>query len=166
MKYVIYVLPFLFFFACQEEEQQKETTVILVRHAEKDTTDKSDNPPLTPFGRQQAKDFTKIVLDRGLSVDHFYSTRFDRNIHTVQPLADHFNKDIGIYEWKEWHEAADKMKAQGGTSVFCGHGDNLLPIIKHYNGVPPLEKLGSYENDKLFFITVKEDTALVEMIAY
>ena len=134
----------------KKDEQTKY--IYLVRHAEKDLTDSTDNPPLTPEGELRAQRLVKEF--ESIEFDQIFSTYYQRNMNTVRPLAEKKNKSIEIYEWKEFENLVNNIKSSASKSILiCGHGDNLIPIIELFGGKSPLKELGHFEYDKLFKIT-------------
>lgn len=158
-------LGFLCFIVMSCSSDSDPTIIYLVRHAEKDLSDASDNPALTEEGKNRIAILNELLKD--YSFDGVYSTKYDRNIQTVLPLAQKSNQEVGIYEWHEWHEMIDEIaQTKSKNFLICGHGDNLIPMIQRLNGVSPIPSLGSYEYDKLFRVTLNSDSTAVEMIAY
>ena len=140
------------------------TQLILVRHAEKDTSDHGENPPLTNEGLARAQRFLNLYKHK--TIRGIYATKYDRNKNTVAPLAEHHSLPIKEYEWHDWQPAIDAMLKTGGTFILCGHGDNLIPIIEYVNGVSPIESLGHYDYQYIFDLNVNEDTTLVNLITF
>lgn len=159
----VLILSIFLLLACRSE---KEMTVYLVRHAEKDLQDTSQNPPLTPDGLGRSQRLLDLLANEPVTA--IYSTGFDRNLSTVKPLADAKNLNIEIYEWHDWQPMIRKIKRSGSGQnlVICGHGDNLLPMIDDLGGIRPMESLGDYEYDKLFKVEIGPDTTLVSVLTY
>lgn len=146
------------------------TTFYLVRHAEKEegnTTQKqNENPPLTKEGKQRAQKLTEVLPAK--KIDAIYATPYQRNMHTVSPLADLHKITIKNYEWHDWQPMLEeaKKKHAGGVVVICGHGDNLLPMIEYLKGKRPQESLEPNEYDKIFRLAFYSDTSLVSVIQF
>lgn len=149
-------------YSCSSEK--KSQTFYLVRHAEKDTTDKSENPQLIPEGYERAENL-KDILDT-VDFKAVLSTKYDRNINTVKPILDAKIYEVEIYEWYEWHEDIDKLMQKNGNFLICGHGDNLLPMIERLGGDKPMEELGHNEYENLFKVHRKGDEVEVEVIKF
>jgi len=164
MNYLLIVLLSLLISTISCNQNQTETTLYLVRHAEKDTLNKGENPPLIKEGNQRAGRLKDLLKDEG--IDQVYSTKYARNLNTVKPLLEFLNKEAQIYEYYDYHSSLDAIKASKKTTLLCGHGDNLLPIISHLNGKPPYASLGQNEYDNLFKLTILADTTLVEVIKF
>lgn len=168
-----YFLFFLLFLAgligCDQgstktTSDEKSTIIYLVRHAEKDTTDKSDNPALTKEGEDRALKLLELIGNQPFK--SIWSTPYQRNINTVKPIAEQQNITIQHYEWHEWKEEINSIKNTGNAHIVCGHGDNLVHMIEHLNGTPPLPKVGSHDYSNIFKLEVLSDTCFVEWIKY
>lgn len=164
MKYIFILSLVMLFTSISCKQKQAETTLYLVRHAEKDTLFRGDNPPLIEKGHQRAERLKDLLKEEG--IEQIYSTKYERNIKTVEPITIALNKDIIYYDYYDFHNSIDEIKISEKTSLLCGHGDNLLPIIAHLNGKPPYESLGHNEYDNLFKLTILADTTLVEVIKF
>lgn len=160
---MLLLLTFFSLMACRSDEP---AIIYLVRHAEKDLADTSENPALTTEGLARAERLKAMLLKEPVTA--IYSTSFDRNILTVKPLAEAKKVDVLLYEWHNWQPMLRKVRrtGRGKTQVICGHGDNLLPMIEFLDGTPPLDSLGSYEYDKIFRVERQSDTTLVSVIRY
>lgn len=163
------ILFFIFFFAvlfcsisCKNE--QPTTTVYLVRHAEKDTTDKGENPALTAIGIERSLRLKELLSD--VSFTKIYSTKYDRNLLTILPLCEKQTISPILYGWYDWEDEVRAIQSAEGVFLICGHGDNLLPMIAFMNGVPPYDGIGHHEYDNLFKVSIYRDTTLVEVIKF
>lgn len=164
MNYTLKLLLGLLIISQSCEQKQKETMLYIVRHAEKDTLFEGDNPPLIQAGYTRAEQLKELLKNEG--IEQIYSTKFKRNINTIKPLLSTLNLDAKIYDYYGFHSTLDSIKVSTKTTLLCGHGDNLLPIIAHLNGQPPYESLGYNEYDNLFKLTILSDTTLVEVIKF
>ena len=164
MKYTFIFILGLLIITQSCEQKQTETTLYLVRHAEKDTLFEGDNPPLIETGYVRAERLKDLLKEEG--IEQVYSTKFIRNINTVSPLLTALDLEVKLYDYYEFQPTLDSIKTSSQTTLLCGHGDNLLPIIAYLNGKPPYESLGHNEYDNLFKLTVLSDTTLVEVIKF
>jgi 2,3-bisphosphoglycerate-dependent phosphoglycerate mutase len=145
-------------------QQKGITTVYLVRHAEKDLSNPGDkNPPLTEQGKIRAQHLAeKLKNDK---IDVIYSTKFDRTMSTVTPLADQKKLQVKTYYGPDYEALKKSIEAdKGKTIVVCGHSDNLLPIIKTLGATPPLEKIADTEYDNLFKVTISPEGKAVATV--
>jgi 2,3-bisphosphoglycerate-dependent phosphoglycerate mutase len=142
---------------CQSSVELK--VVYLVRHAEKDLRDSTDNPPLTPAGVARAQALATLLADS--NIQQIFSTRYIRNRLTVQPLAQQLDLPIETYRWHEWQPLIGQIEtaAPGSRFLICGHGDNLLPLIEALGAIPPLAELAEHEYDKLFRVSIGPDSS-------
>jgi phosphohistidine phosphatase SixA len=163
----LFILTILFsflLFSCTENKSDQKV-VYLVRHAEKDLLDTTDNPALTKEGVERSNLLVETL--KGIDIDRFYSTIYQRNVNTLKPLAEIYKKEIQIYEWHDWKPMLEDIKkSKQQNFIICGHGDNLLPMISYLGGVKPMKKLGHEEYDNLFKLIISHDTSLVEVIKY
>ena len=103
------------------------TTIYLVRHAEKDLSDKSNrNPELTEKGIQRANDLAQTLSK--VNIDAVYSTNYIRTIETAKPTAELFNKEIKIYDWKSLDVDKIVKENLGNTILIVGHS-NTTPVV-------------------------------------
>ncbi|MGA0403103.1 MAG: histidine phosphatase family protein, partial [Flavobacteriaceae bacterium] len=102
MKKTFLLLSFVFvLIACDSAEKsltpESITTIYLIRHAEKDRSDKENkNPKLTEEGKQRAERWAE-VLGRS-KVDAVYSTNYQRTLQTATPIATRNGLEIQTYE--------------------------------------------------------------------
>jgi bisphosphoglycerate-dependent phosphoglycerate mutase len=104
--------------------QNRKLTIILLRHAEKDLTDKNKaNPELSAAGKQRAE---KLIRTIGkYKPDLIYSTNYKRTKATVLPLAEtvdeRYRIPIRIYNFDKLGEFADELlKTNVRTVVVVG----------------------------------------------
>jgi phosphohistidine phosphatase SixA len=140
-------------------------TIYIVRHAEKDLNDTTDNPPLTLEGEKRAKSLVKKM--RFVKLDQIYSTKFQRNLHTVQPLATKKKLSITNFVWADYLTLVEEIKKSSlSTFLICGHGDIIIPIIKAFGGIPLVESLAHDEYDKIFEVKYSKSNVIVRMRVY
>ncbi len=152
------------FMGC-EAPQPYSQTIYFFRHAEK--ANQSEDAPLNQSGEKRAERIASIL--EGVKVDRIYSTRYVRNMSTVEPLAR--SKDLvpKAYEWHDWKPMLAEIQANQlelSTIVICGHGDNLLPMIGHLGCVLPQDSLGPYEHDVYFEVQLLGDTCIAKAVKY
>jgi len=167
MKTIFYLVIFmhLIFSLISCDSRKEDVIIYIVRHAEKNLADTSDNPALTQEGVDRANKLVEEMTD--IKLDGIYSTEYDRNMNTIQPLANNRNISILTYDWYDYHNMLDEIKKENGkTYLICGHGDNILPMIEYLDGERPIEFLSKNEYDKLFQIIIREEVVSVEMTEY
>ncbi len=100
-------------------------SVYLIRHAEKDRTNKNDkNPHLNEKGIQRSIKWKSFF--KNISFDKFYSTNFNRTIETIQPISE--GEDITIYNPLNINYD-DFIKLNKGNIVLVVGHSNTIPIF-------------------------------------
>ncbi|SFT83842.1 Histidine phosphatase superfamily (branch 1) [Lishizhenia tianjinensis] len=160
---ILLLLNLLFLTSCSNLSSTK--TVYLFRHAEKvlDSTEK--NPALTLEGEKQALQISELLKDSKL--EEVYSTKYIRNLMTINPLLDSTKAHLNLYEWEAWEQVVDDIqqnKAQ--VSAVCGHGDILLPMIEHFGGKRPQEKIGDHEYKTIYKLLLQGNQVTVQTIKF
>jgi broad specificity phosphatase PhoE len=111
---------------------QGKKTIILIRHAEKETSEMTDqnDPPLDPSGKERAERLVKKIGKYHPGA--IYSTNYKRTRGTVEPLAKERNKTIQIY---------DASKPQDLVNTIMASKTKRFVIVGHSNTIPPLVNL-------------------------
>ena len=160
MKIAFILFSFIILGACNN----KESIVYIVRHAEKDLNDTTENPALTDEGIERALKLKSLIQD--IQFEDIYSTEYDRNVNTVLPLADYQGITIKHYEWYNWHSMIEELNEKSGIFLICGHGDNILPMIEALEGKTEIKELGHHEYDKMFVVKKSGSNTAVEVKVY
>lgn len=106
---------------------QKPTTYYLIRHAEKDLSDKSNrNPHLSEVGMARAKNWAKIL--GAAKLDMVYSTDYFRTKETAAPIAKANNVEVTLYNPRDFNPEDFIKKTNGKTVLIVGHS-NTTPIL-------------------------------------
>ena len=88
-------------FAQEKENTKNITTYYLIRHAEKDTSDKTNrNPSLTNLGIKRANNWARILIN--VDFHAVYSTNYIRTKVTAKPTADKHNLETILYNVREF----------------------------------------------------------------
>lgn len=150
--------------SCGDKEKEV-TTLYLVRHAEKDLNDTTNNPPLTAIGYKRAE---RLALElQEITFDGVYSTNLQRTENTVLPLAKKQNLEINHYPYYQWHELLDTLKITYQKNYLIGgHGDNLLEMMDYLKARRPQPSLGTHEYDNIFKLSISIDSSWVDVIKY
>ncbi len=143
--------------------------VILIRHAEKDSTVKGDNPPLTKVGKERAQDFAatvkKILAETGVQpIQTIYVTNTERTKQTAAPLAAALKITPTLISI-DTAEATATLKASTASCVYIGHSNTVPQIVQSLTGeeIPPIE---DYEHNKLFVLTYEGRRKSLSMEVY
>ena len=150
------------------EVNAQPTTVYLVRHAEKDISNPSDQDPgLTKEGEARAEALRAEL--EGQKIDALYATKYKRTQNTLKPMADARNMDIQLYEAHDFNGIGSKIKNEhaGKAVVIAGHSNTLLPMVEALGGKRPVSDISDSQYDYLFKVTVAPDgTATVETLRF
>jgi 2,3-bisphosphoglycerate-dependent phosphoglycerate mutase len=147
--------------------QQNEalTTIYLVRHAEKDTTDASnEDPDLTEAGHARAEALRTLLAEE--EVDALYATKYVRTGQTLGPLSQERNIQVVQYEGHDYHGLKERLLRdhRGQIVVVAGHSNTLLPIIEAFGADKPFDEIADSAYSYLFKLLVdSEDNAKVEV---
>lgn len=167
LKTVFFILglPMLLAASSCSNHQPECTTIYLVRHAEKDLTDSTDNPPLTIEGEARAQKLVKELS--GVSFDGIFSTNLQRTMNTVLPIANKQDIQVVNYPYYQWQTMLDSLKiTYQKYYLIGGHGDILLPMIEYLGAKKPQEELGANEYDKIFKVSISIDSSWVEVLLF
>jgi len=148
-----------------EQKVSEPTVVYLVRHAEKDISNPSDqDPDLTAEGQARAEALRALLS--GQEIDALYATKYLRTISTLKPLAEERKLEIRRYEGHDFNGIKQRLlqEHRGQTVVVAGHSNTLLPIIESFGAKRPVSDISDQQYDFLFKLTIDpEDKASVEV---
>ncbi|MCA0133105.1 histidine phosphatase family protein [Winogradskyella alexanderae] len=137
----------------EEYKTAQTTTYYLIRHAEKDRTDKSNSDPhLTTAGLNRAKNWTKILSD--VNFDKVYSTNYNRTKETALPTANANNLHVEIYDPRNFDINTFKMKTKGKTVLIVGHSNTTPMIANQLIGEKKYEMIEDNTNGNLYIINI------------
>lgn len=148
----------------KQVKAEEVTTYYLIRHAEKDRSDKTNrNPKLTEAGLQRADKWANTFKD--ITFDAIYSTDYNRTKETAMPTAKANNLDLKFYNPSDMKIAEFMENTKGKTVLIVGHS-NTTPIFA--NGLLNEKKydmIADDNNGNLYIVTVngatKSSTVLV-----
>lgn len=146
---------------------QKTLKVWIVRHAEKDTTDKQDrDPDLSAAGAERAEALKKEL--KGQKIDSIFSTDYKRTKLTGFPLADITGISIKTYNPANAKDLVKSLKenAAGKKVLIIGHSNTVLELIEAFGAKRPIPSVSDNEYDYLFSLSVKGDKVDVKASKY
>ncbi|MDL5047929.1 phosphoglycerate mutase family protein [Oscillatoria amoena NRMC-F 0135] len=110
--------------------QEIPTMFILVRHAEKDMKQSTNDPDLSEAGKKRADKLAHLLEKTNITA--IYSSNYKRTRQTVEPLARSKTLEVQTYVPNK-EEDIDMMlaKNKGGTVVVAGHS-NTIPQFANY----------------------------------
>ena len=146
MKNIKHLLFPLIFFALVLNSSplygQEVTTYYLIRHAEKDLSDKSNrNPHLTVAGHARAEAWGTIF--KHLNFDLIYSSPYHRTEETAQPIADAQQRSIMSYDPRDLYNEAFQRATQGKRVLVVGHSNTTPKLANAILGeaiYPPIDE--------------------------
>jgi broad specificity phosphatase PhoE len=146
--------------------QEKITTFILVRHAEKDLTQSTNDPDLSAEGKARAAKLAEVL--KQTDVTAIYSTPYKRTQQTVALLAT--EKSLSVQGYKAKNEDVDAMLTQhaGGTVVIAGHSNTVPQFVNYLLGEEKYKILddGDYGNLIVVSVTTRGKDAKVTWLKF
>ena len=128
------------------------TKVYLIRHAEKDSTDKTDsNPHLNSFGKKRSLKWKAFF--KNIDFDVIYSTNYHRTLETVKPFSEN-GTEIVIYNPSNIDYNEFKLNNKGKTILVVGHS-NTIPSFT--NGISKKKLYNNIEdnnNSNLYVVNI------------
>ena len=144
--------------------EPQPTTIWLIRHAEKDPTDPNQNDPgLSVDGEARANNLVAYFKDTTLVA--LYATKYKRSIETITPLSNDKNLIPKIYDAMAFSALVDSVNNNFSNKnvLVVGHSNTLVPIIKAFGAVSPVQTISDSDYNYIFRIKVEADTAIAEV---
>src|SRR6056300_552099 len=170
MKKTFLLLSFVFvLIACESAEKsltapESITTIYLIRHAEKDRSDKENkNPELTEEGKQRAERWAEVL---GLSkVDAVYSTNYQRTLQTATPIATRNGLEIQTYEPNNLDIDSLTTRHEGERILIVGHSNTTPMLVNRALGEERFEWIEDTVNGNLFTLTITPSTRGIQVLS-
>ena len=142
------------------------TTFILVRHAEKDLTQSTNDPDLSADGKTRATRLSELLKKTDITA--VYSTPYKRTQQTVSAVAAERGLTVATYQAKP--EDIDNMIKQhaGGTIVLSGHSNTTPALLNYLVGEEKYKQFddSDYGNVIVVSITTRGKGAKVTWLRY
>jgi 2,3-bisphosphoglycerate-dependent phosphoglycerate mutase len=141
------------------------TIVFLVRHAEKATDTKSDDPPLTLAGASRAEALGRLLEKSGVSA--IYATELKRTQLTVAPLAQKLGQKILVVSSKDPKLLARRLASShaGATVLVAGHSNTIPEVLKEL-GVKDPPPIADEAYGDLFIVAIANNTVSMTRMRY
>ncbi|HEY3430646.1 MAG TPA: phosphoglycerate mutase family protein [Cyclobacteriaceae bacterium] len=143
------------------------TTFILVRHAEKDLTQSTNDPDLSPEGKARATKLAELL--KKTQIDAVYSTEYKRTRQTVEPIAQVNSLVVMSYQpmVKDDFDLMIK-KHQGKTILVSGHSNTIPNLVNYLVGEDKYKNFedSDYGNIIIVSITERGKNAKVTWLRY
>ena len=111
---------------CPPSFAGKDFTLYLVRHAEKNHTDK--NPALTQCGKERAKQLASILSTT--NIKSIYSTSYQRTMSTAAPLSNNTNIAIKNYSPEHLNQLSLQLIHQNENALVVGHSNTTPELVR------------------------------------
>lgn len=148
-------------------QEELITTFILVRHAEKDLTQSTNDPDLSTEGKVRADRLVEML--KKTEVRAIYSTPFKRTQQTVAPLASSKSLQVVSYLGNNVEEVDNILKQHAGeTIVMAGHSNTIPQVVNYLLGEEKYRVMedGDYGNIIVVSVITKGKNAKVVWLKY
>ena len=164
MKKYLFFLVFSFSLlnACTAEDS---TTYYLIRHAEKDRTDKTNrNPNLNFDGERRAQNWAEYFKD--VHLDAVYSTSYKRTIQTATPTSKIKKLKLQNYNPNKMYDSIFRSDTQGKTILIVGHSNTTPDFVNKILEEKKYDNMRDTDNASLYIVTVNGDkkTSRIEKV--
>lgn len=154
---LLFLLSFNIFAQETLEKEQKVTTYYLIRHAEKDESDKTNKDPhLTEEGKKRAKNWTTVFGD--VKFDMVYSTNYNRTKETAGPTAKANNVDITFYDPRNLKLEDLIKETEGKTVLIVGHSNTTPMLTNALLNEKKYNQIDESNNANLYIVTITDYT--------
>jgi len=137
------------------DDYKKETTTTyyLIRHADKDLSDKTDrNPHLTEKGYKRSKNWSKLL--KNVKFDAVYSTDYNRTKETAAPTVKTQNLELKLYDPRDINIKQFMEDTQGKTVLIVGHSNTTPMFTNGLIGEKKYEMLNERNYGSIFIVTI------------
>ena len=154
---LLFLLSFNIFAQETLEKEQKVTTYYLIRHAEKDESDKTNKDPhLTEVGKKRAENWTTVFGD--VKFDMVYSTNYNRTKATAEPTAKANNVDITFYDPRNLKLEDLIKETEGKTVLIVGHSNTTPMLTNALLNEKKYNQIDESNNANLYIVTITDYT--------
>ena len=150
--FFLLIFAFSFLSACTSDNT---TTYYLIRHAEKDRTDKTNrNPELNSKGLERAKKWAEYF--KSIDLDAVYSTNYKRTIQTATPTAESKKIEIINYNPRKMYDSIFQINTKGKTVLVVGHSNTTPVFTNKILGEKKYENMDDNDNASLYIVTISK----------
>jgi len=152
------LLAILFVFSSLTIFSQNDvTTYYLIRHAEKDRTDKTNrNPSLKEKGIERAVYWAEVF--KNVDFDLVYSTKYNRTKQTAKPTAIAKKLEIQFYNPRKMYSEEFQKATNQKTVLVVGHSNTTPFFANKILGKDKYTQIDDHNNANLYIITVTKDS--------
>ena len=162
MKKFLLLAVFSLFSACNSEEM---TTYYLIRHAEKDRTNKANRDPnLNKKGQERVKIWTNYF--ENIDLDAVYSTEYKRTMQTAKTIAGNKGLEIQNYDPLKMYDAVFQKETKEKKVLIVGHSNTTPSFVNKILGEKKYKNMNDRDNSTLYIVTIKGDekTSIIEIV--
>lgn len=159
---LLFVFTFSLLISCTSE---KTTTYYLIRHAEKDRTDKTNsNPNLNFEGEKRAQNWATYFKE--IKLDAVYSTKYNRTIQTATPTSQEKKLEIQHYNPNKMYDSVFVNNTIGKSVLVVGHSNTTPVFVNTILGKKKYNNMDDNDNASLYIVTIKGDkkTSIIEKV--
>lgn len=161
-----YLFFFIFAFSLLNSCTVKEsTTYYLIRHAEKERTDKTNrNPNLNLNGERRAQNWADYFEE--IHLDAVYSTSYNRTMQTATPTSKIKKLELQNYNPNKMYDSIFRSDTQGKTILIVGHSNTTPDFVNKILGEKKYDNMRDNDNASLYIVTVTGDkkTSRIEKV--
>lgn len=151
--FLLFVLAISFLSSCTSNET---TTYYLIRHSEKDRTDKTNrNPHLNFEGEKRAQKWANYF--ENIDLDAVYSTNYNRTIQTATPTAKSKGLEITYYNPGKMYDSIFQIETKGKTVLIVGHSNTTPVFANKILGEEKYQNMDDNDNASLYTVTISGD---------
>ncbi len=133
--------------------QNDVTTYYLIRHAEKNRTDKTNkNPNLNEKGLERAQNWATVFSN--IHFDMVYSTNYNRTKQTAKATAIAKDLEVVFYNPRKMYDIPFQKATKGKTILIVGHSNTTAVFANKILGEEKYPQIDDTNNSNLYIITV------------
>lgn len=137
-------------------------TVYLVRHADKDISDKTNrDPTLTICGEQRAKQLATML--KHIEINTIYSTDYKRTQATAAPVAQSKSLTVTSYNPRQLDSLTKEIMENKSNALIVGHNSTTNVVAGNLAGMA-LPVIDHDEYDRLYQVTITNSEAKLQII--
>ena len=160
-----FLLFFIFTLSLLSACNVKETTTYyLIRHAEKDRTEKTNsNPNLNKKGQERAKRWATYF--ENIDLDAIYATKYYRTMQTAKPTAESKSLDLQNYDPRTMYDTIFQKETKGKKVLIVGHSNTTPAFVNKILGEKKYKNMKDTDNSSLYIVTISDKkTSTLEVL--
>lgn len=146
-----------------ESTESTTTTYYLIRHAEKDRSDKTNrNPDLTEAGKTRAIHWSEIF--QNVKFDAVYSTKYNRTMQTATPTAKKNELELEFYDPRALYSDDFAKATEGKIVLVVGHSNTTPAFVNMILKEKKYKDIDDNNNGNLYIITISEGKIIDQVL--